>query len=358
MADGIYQKREVDLLAKRMVRRDGYTLGRLGGSGGAFAQGSALLSTPTREAQGAVRPPSAVAAAKRPTCDCVAACVIKKLGRCDVRVVLRDSAVSKGDVAVFEREVALSGGHGIMCTREGKVPGRCAVDFRRLSTGRFVWYVSEIGDDVDKVVVFTRALYGMEERMGGESGEQVGGASASGEQAVGGASASGEQAVGGTKVLIQDLKLTSTTSGVTTYALNGNNMTVAGNFSVSGTKMFDIPHPDPAKQGYRLKHLCVEAPTRGENMYRFKVQTCTPDERFVIDLPAYFTHLNEDAQVFVTPVDVQSDVFADVVYNDEGGATVQGTCQLPGRYNVLVIATRKDASAISGFDGTGIEYVG
>ena len=36
MADGIYQKREFDLLAKRMVRRDGYTLERPGGSGGAF----------------------------------------------------------------------------------------------------------------------------------------------------------------------------------------------------------------------------------------------------------------------------------------------------------------------------------
>ena len=85
MADGIYQKHGFDLLAKRMVRRDGYTLEHVGG-----------------------------------------AIVIKKLGRCDVRVVLRDSAVSKGDVAVFERDVALSGGHGIMCTREGKVPGRCA----------------------------------------------------------------------------------------------------------------------------------------------------------------------------------------------------------------------------------------
>ena len=50
MADGIYEKREFDLLAKRMVRRDGYTLEHVGG-----------------------------------------AIVIKKLGRCDVRVVLRDS---------------------------------------------------------------------------------------------------------------------------------------------------------------------------------------------------------------------------------------------------------------------------
>ena len=44
------------------------------------------------------------------------------------------------------------------------MPGRCVVDFRRFSTGRFVWYVSEIGDNADAVVVFTRALYGMEER--------------------------------------------------------------------------------------------------------------------------------------------------------------------------------------------------
>ena len=159
MADGIYQKREFDMLAKRMVRRDGYTLERPGGSGGAF--------------------------------------VIKKLGKCDVRVVLRDSVVSKGDVAGFERDVALSGGHGIMCTREGKVPGRCSVDFRRLSTGRFVWYVSEIGDNADAVVVFTRALYGMDERSAKQSqatapcASRASGASgASGSATSGGASGS------------------------------------------------------------------------------------------------------------------------------------------------------------------------
>ena len=141
MAYGIYQKCEFEMLAKRMVRRDGYTRERPGGSGGAF--------------------------------------VIKKLGKCDVRVVLRDSAVSKGDMAGFERDVALSGGHGIMCTREGKVPGRCAVDFMRLSTGRFMWYVSEIGDNADAVVVFTRALYGMDERSASGASATSGGASGS-----------------------------------------------------------------------------------------------------------------------------------------------------------------------------------
>lgn len=153
---------------------------------------------------------------------------------------------------------------------------------------------------------------------------------------------------------IQGTTILSTNSN---YSLAGN-MSVSGSFSAS-SKSFDIPHPDPAKLalGHRLRHSCVEAPTRGENMYRFKVQTATPDEQFVIELPAYFTYLNEDAQVFVAAVDVKSDACADVVYDDAGGATVQGTCQLPGRYNVLVIATRKDALAISGFDGTGVEYI-
>ena len=165
MADGIYQKHKFDMLAKRMVRRDGYTLERPGGGG---------------------------------------AIVIKKLGKCDVRVVLRDSAVSKGDVAGFERDVALSGGHGIMCTREGKVPGRCAVDFRRLSTGRFVWYVSEIGDNADAVVVFTRALYGMDERSATQSqatapcaSRASGASAASGSATSGGASGSGASATSG-----------------------------------------------------------------------------------------------------------------------------------------------------------------
>jgi len=54
--------------------------------------------------------------------------------------------------------------------------------------------------------------------------------------------------------------------GTTTVHFTGN-VRVSGEFSAA-TKQFLIPHPDPEKKGWLLRHSAVESPTRGDNLYR------------------------------------------------------------------------------------------
>lgn len=126
---------------------------------------------------------------------------------------------------------------------------------------------------------------------------------------------------------VVNLTLNSATA-VPTYNLVGN-LSVTNAFTVSGTKSFDLPHPDPVKcaLGYRLKHCCVETPSRGENLYTFTVTTSAPNERFTVELPSYWPHLNEDPQVFISPIDSFGACYAAV---DANCATVRGACELPG----------------------------
>ena len=143
-----------------------------------------------------------------------------------------------------------------------------------------------------------------------------------------------------------------TASNIHAYSVTACNVT-ASNIAVSGSKQFDIPHPDPAKcvQNYRLKHSCVEAPSRGDNLYRYALTTTTAGEHFSLELPSYWTYLNENPQAFISAVDTPSWCFATV-----GGASVTGACQLPGSYNILVFGTRKDPNSL-GFDVNGVEYI-
>lgn len=52
----------------------------------------------------------------------------------------------------------------------------------------------------------------------------------------------------------------------------------------------------------QLKHCFVKAPTRGDNLHRFRVTA--HDCRGQIELPTYFWDLNEDAQAWVAGIDV------------------------------------------------------
>ena len=154
---------------------------------------------------------------------------------------------------------------------------------------------------------------------------------------------------------ITNVTLFSSTA-VPTYQLTGN-LSVTNAFTVSGTKSFDMPHPDPAKLalGYRLKHCCVETPSRGENMYTFTVTTTAPNEAFAVELPSYWPYLNENPSVFMSPIDNLGACYAAV---DANCATVQGACELPGTFNLMVFGSRKDQAAHDGFDHMGgVEYI-
>lgn len=113
---------------------------------------------------------------------------------------------------------------------------------------------------------------------------------------------------------------------------------VPGDFSVSGSKNFEIPHPHPDKKDtHRLRHSTVESPTEGDNLYRYTVEAKEENETVEMDLPDYFKYLNKNVDVWVNGEDHFGNAYGKV-----DGNTLRVTCELPGKYNVLVIGTRQD----------------
>jgi hypothetical protein len=116
----------------------------------------------------------------------------------------------------------------------------------------------------------------------------------------------------------------------------------------SGT--FRINHPDPSKTDTKyLQHSFVESPTRGDNIYRYKVTTCNCQASLA--LPDYYKFLNENDQVWVSPVCHFGSAYG-VVEPSQSCVTFTSNCD--GDYNVLVIGTRKDIDAKGGWLGVEI----
>lgn len=145
-------------------------------------------------------------------------------------------------------------------------------------------------------------------------------------------------------------------NGTTRMDVTNTGATITGDLSITGalskgSGTFDIPHPDPNKpDGTRLRHSFVESPTAGDNLYRYQVQT--KNKHYQILLPDYFKHLNENPQVWITPVNVlgtfrsECDLETVDIYVSEDGI-----------YNVLVIGTRKDTIAVDHWETKGVEYL-
>lgn len=114
-----------------------------------------------------------------------------------------------------------------------------------------------------------------------------------------------------------------------------------------------IPHPDPAKSAnYDLRHCFVEAPTRGENLYRFTISAKKDGEVVFLKLPNYWPFLNENPQVWVAPKGHSGQAYGEV---DTKLTTLSITCAQTGEYNVLLIGTRKDDIAKAWWDERGEE---
>ena len=130
-----------------------------------------------------------------------------------------------------------------------------------------------------------------------------------------------------------------------------NNLCVCGTLSkVSGS--FKIPHPDPSKTNKFLQHSFVEAPTAGENIYRYSMKTTNCSAS--IELPEYYKFLNENDQVFVTPKNHFGSAYG-IVNQEQTCVSFCSNCD--GEYNVLVIGTRKDKEAMNYWKGTDVEEV-
>ncbi len=136
-------------------------------------------------------------------------------------------------------------------------------------------------------------------------------------------------------------------------------VTVYNDFRVEGTLSkgsggFDIPHPDPSKEkeGWRLRHAFVEAPTRGDNLYRWTVKV--KNGKAIIELPDYFKYLNENVQVWISPKGHLGRAYGKI--NKEFSKIII-IADTDGVYNVLVIGTRKDKCAKKFDESGGVEYL-
>ena len=134
------EDRIFDLLADRLPRREGFTLERMAGTARA--------------------------------CDML----VKKAGRRDVRIEVKNfaNAVPAKDVEKFERDLMSTGAHGIMCSLGSKIVQHSDVDMIVMPSGRFAFYLANVGEDVDTVATFIRVLHGLDEATAGGEGEQGG----------------------------------------------------------------------------------------------------------------------------------------------------------------------------------------
>ena len=113
------------------------------------------------------------------------------------------------------------------------------------------------------------------------------------------------------------------------------------------TNNFRIRHPDPEKRDtHALVHTTVESPTAGDNVYRFDVTTV--DGVAEVQLPDYFSHLNECPQAWTTPFDGHGRAFASF---SQDMRTMRVRSQNDGKFHVLVVATRKDQAAVNFWRG-------
>jgi hypothetical protein len=120
------------------------------------------------------------------------------------------------------------------------------------------------------------------------------------------------------------------------YAINCNS-----------SKQFKIPHPDPNKpKGTFLKHSVVEAPTAGDNIYRWTIDVKNGEA--IIQLPDYYKFLNKDDMVFITAKGHLGTAYGEV---DSAQEKLLVRADADGKYNVLLIGTRKDKIATEAWEG-------
>ena len=131
------------------------------------------------------------------------------------------------------------------------------------------------------------------------------------------------------------------TAGATGGLVVRGDVTITGSIAAGGTKSFCIDHPEPEKTlTQNLYHSCIETPTAGDNLYRYRVTTV--NNKAVIKLPTYFRYLNENEMIWVSPVDSFGRAYGKL---SPDRLEVRVTSDQDGDYNVLVMGTRYDKNA-------------
>lgn len=113
----------------------------------------------------------------------------------------------------------------------------------------------------------------------------------------------------------------------------------------SGT--FSIPHPDPTKTcTHTLDHSFVEAPTEGDNLYKYRISSVGCQAS--LELPSYYKFLNKNTHIHTTPIGHFGDAYGQLT-TDEKCIEFQTTQD--GEYDVILIGTRKDIGATEKYRG-------
>ena len=93
-----------------------------------------------------------------------------------------------------------------------------------------------------------------------------------------------------------------------------------------------------------LRHACIEAPTRGTNMYEYQIDVKEDNATTKIELPSYFKHLNTRPLVYITPKNCVS-TFNGYINKEFTEAIIQ--TEKVGVFNILITGIRKDKAAVS-----------
>ena len=194
---------------------------------------------------------------------------------------------------------------------------------------------------------------GQDAKVTGGSGTAVGSNSNSGSYSVAlgrSATTSGNYSV----AIGLNANAINTNEGILGNNSSVNKWIVPGNFTVNGTKNFEIPHPKPEKRAtHRIRHGVVESPTAGDTLYRYKIQSTKENDLQYIDLPDYFIYLNKDVQIFVTGQGHFGNGYGELNKETE---QLEIHCQFEGEYNILVIGTRNDDhQSVKDWDIKGVE---
>ena len=108
-----------------------------------------------------------------------------------------------------------------------------------------------------------------------------------------------------------------------------------------GPKTFVIPHPE--HEGKMLRHACLEAPTRGTNIYEYRIEVEEDDVITSIALPTYFKHLNNRPRVYITATNVMSGYYG---YVDAEKKAILVYTEKAGIFDIKVTGIRCDKAAV------------
>jgi len=113
----------------------------------------------------------------------------------------------------------------------------------------------------------------------------------------------------------------------------------------SGT--FKINHPNSDLSAtHDLYHSFVESPTAGDNIYRFSVTTINNEAEII--LPEYYRYLNKDSQLWVSADGHFGKAFGLV---NISATKIKITSNEDGKYNIMLVGTRKDTAATNAWKG-------